>query len=65
MRVKSIVALVIAVLCLAVSSAWAEAVVNTGDIEESNFYGITTLNLLVGGVAVTFCAWILSKRKIL
>jgi hypothetical protein len=43
----------------------AETVVGAGDIEDNSFYGITTLNLLVGGIAITFSGWILSKRKIL
>ena len=76
MRGKSIVALAMVLLCFAVSDAWPQTVVNAagaqnleiagaGDIEDSSFYGITTLNLLVGGIAITFSGWILSKRKIL
>ena len=76
MRGKSIVALAVVVFCLAISDVSAERVVDAGgaqnlefagagDIEDNSFYGITTLNLLVGGIAITFSGWILSKRRIL
>lgn len=76
MRAKSIVALAMVLLCLAGSNAWPKVVANAnrgrklelagaGDIDDNSFYGTTTLNILVGGVAITLSGWILSKRKIL
>ncbi len=76
MRGKLIVALAMVILCFALSDVWAEAVVgggraqNTefagvGDVEDSSFYGVTTLNVLVGGIAITFSGWLLRKRRIL
>ncbi len=74
MRGMSIVALAMVLFCFAASDAWPEGVASNGrvqnlefagagDIESSNFYGITTLNLLAGGIAITFSGWFLSKRK--
>lgn len=66
--------LVIVILCLHLSGVLAEAVVRggrahnielagVGDIEDNSFCRITTLNVLAGGVAVTFSGWLLRKRK--
>ena len=34
-----------------------------GNAEDNNFNKITTLNVLVGSIGITFCGWILQKRK--
>jgi len=74
MRGKSIAVLVIVILCLYLCGVRTEAAVNggrshnielagVGDVEDTNLYRITTLNVLAGGVAVTFSGWLLRKRK--
>ena len=76
MKARLIIALAVALLCFAVSDARPQVVACTGkiqhlelagagDVDRNSFYGTTTLNLLVGGVAITFSGWILSKRKLL
>ncbi len=74
MRGKLIVALAMVILCFALSDIRAETAVSggraqniefagAGDIEDNSFYGVATLNLLVGGVAITFSGWLLGRRK--
>lgn len=74
MRGKSIVPLLVLILCLAASSSWANLVfvnggshgvdfVGTHYVENSSLCRITTLNVLVGSIGITFSGWLLRKRK--
>ncbi len=71
---KSIIVVMMVILCFASSNVWAGPVFKDGrvhnidfaattDVDSNTFSKITILNLLVGGIAITFCGWLLRKRR--
>jgi hypothetical protein len=71
---KSIVVLMMIILCIALSNVWASSVFKDGrvhnidfaattDVNSNTFSEIIIVNLLVGGIAITFCGWLLRKRR--
>ena len=71
---KSIIVLMVVILCFASSNVWADFVLKDGrvhnidfavatDVDNNTFGKITVLNLLVGGIGITFCGWLLRKRR--
>lgn len=74
MRGKSITVLLAIVFCFAISDVCAGFASNHGpvsgidfaaarDVDDDNFGKITTLNLLVGSIGITFSGWLLRKRR--
>lgn len=71
---KSIILLMLVVLCFAAFNVWADSASKDGrvrnidlavttDVDNSTFGKITILNLLAGGIGITFCGWLLRKRR--
>ena len=74
MRGKRITVLLAIVFCFAISDVWAGLgssdgsvssidLAATRDANDNNFGKITTLNLLVGSIGITFSGWLLRKRR--